>query len=249
MLNETTGPYFAYFMIFMILEIASLIVAILLPRKSFRRSHQGKRYSYLSDFPFELYEARDAKSKVGQGFLIGYAASALGFAFFPLLLCKFSPFEGFFALFLVHLLLTAGEVGLNFYLTIVSAINPKRHTLIFTIYGGLTLIRFVVDGLIIINVGHHFQGYQVPSGNALGFLIPLFVFALGFAVLLMSPQMGKWAELHSTMNQDGSTYCTRPKFFILAATEWFALLANVLCDLLFASPLLFYFLKIAEFLE
>lgn len=235
MLNSTTGPYLSLFLCGLFLSIVSLIAALVLPRKSFRRFHQAKRYSFLNDFPFELFEAKDRMSKAGQSFFFGYVAFAAFFSAFPLFLVRFGEFHGLTALFILHLLLTLGELGLFLALTFIPAYDAKRHMLVFTFYSGITLIRFVVDTLAVMNLGKMFPDSRMV---AFGFMVPILVLALLVALLLMSPKMGKWAELHSTMNEDGSTVTSRPRFFILAASEWATFFATHFCSILFNGALL-----------
>ena len=95
----------------------------------------------------------------------------------------------------------------------------------------------VVDALMGLNLSKAFSEWKMPG---FVFMLALLMLALLSALLLMNPKMADWARLNSTMNEDGSTYTSRPKEFVLAATEWGLFLLNLLSALLTGGMLLTY---------
>ncbi|MGN1261576.1 MAG: hypothetical protein ACI4UT_00730 [Candidatus Enteromonas sp.] len=236
-MNEPLSLYLTLFLVSLVPGLLSLLLSLLLPRKRFARFHGGKRYSFLSDFPFELYEGEQKDVVLPKVFLFGFAGFFLLLSAFPLFLQATPDFHFLLPLGILSTLLSASTLFLFCFLCLVPAYEGKRHLTLVPFYGAASLISMVVDALMALNLGKTFPEFKMTGFL---FMLALLVLALLSALLLMNPKMGDWARLTSTMNEDGSTVTSRPKVFVLAATEWGIFFLNLLASILVASMLLVY---------
>ena len=236
-MNEMLSFALSLFLCSAIPGLLCLLISLLMPRKRFARFHRGERYSFLRDFPFELYEGEKRESILPKVFLFGFAGFFLLLACYPLFLQGIPDFSFLLPLGILCALLSAATLALFCFLCLAPVIENRHHLALVPFYGAATLIGMVIDALMGLNLAKAFPEWKMPG---FVFMLVLLVLALLSALLLMNPKMADWARLNSTMNEDGSTYTSRPKVFVLAATEWGLFLLNLLSALLTGGMLLTY---------
>ena len=70
-MNEMLSFALSLFLASAIPGLLCLVTSLLMPRKRFARFHRGERYSFLRDFPFELYEGEKRDADLRDLFLFG----------------------------------------------------------------------------------------------------------------------------------------------------------------------------------
>ena len=99
-MNEMLSFALSLFLASVIPGLICLLLSLLLPRKRFARFHRGERYSFLRDFPFELYEGEKRESILPKVFLFGFAGFFLLLACYPLFLQGIPDFSFLLPIFL-----------------------------------------------------------------------------------------------------------------------------------------------------
>lgn len=219
---------------FVALGFISLGFCFYFGTSSFKKTHKAS-YSLLSDFPFELFEAKDSSSNLARVFFFVYAACSLGQGSLLLILQGNASFQYLLGLGIILLLLKGGEIGTMLGLTYVPAYDTKRHLSLFVAFGGVSFLEALVSGFTSLNLGK-----MLPEAPVLSyaFMIVFFVFALILGLLMLNPKLTRWPELKTEMSEDGSILTTRPRPFVLAFSEWVVVAANLVIQILLGAEIL-----------
>lgn len=207
--------------------ILSFIAMISFGRINYQNENKTK-YSFLNMFPYELSNVRRGTFlNFYRFFLYLYIA----FSLTPALLL-FSKYQSFSSLstFLIFInvliiLQTISFLSLN----IIEARFIKVHTIIATLYFGLSILSS--GGVAIFLMNLYFSSSD-PLLRNLILGIAFVVIGLLFIVVMLNPKLKTWPELESAINEDGTQSLRRPKFFILAFSEWIAILLNLVAQIL-----------------
>ena len=91
----------------------------------------------------------------------------------------------------------------------------KKHIIIDCI---AFFLAFLTPGLIAIESFRLFNHLN-NSVALVAFIISILICLVIF-ILIMNPKITKWAEMEKHVNEDGSATYQRPKYFVLAFSEW-----------------------------
>jgi hypothetical protein len=197
---------------------------------SFLSNKKSKEeFSFTRQFPYEF-----VKNKITSIFLY----LMMAFAFAPLLLIV--PLFGEFGDLAVISLVITCVLGLTM-MVLVAAIKipasyTHEHVIVSTI---LMAAAFLCSGLTAIRL---FLSYSVElrfggGGFHLAFAIIASLIAIAMLVVIFNPKLKDWALLEEQMNGEDKAYY-RPKFFVLAYSEWASVLALFLSQILFLLSLI-----------
>lgn len=176
----------------------------------------GKRakpgFSMLTEFPFEMFEA---KASIGKVCLYGACAFDALAAMFPLVSNELHPqLLAFEIIFLVTMILK--DVALAAIVSI-PAYEFKTHIFAFTSFGAMQVLSCAMAVILFANL----MGGNGPLGIA--FAIILALIGVASAGFLVNPRLAHWTDLQSKVEDDGTITTSRPKPFVLAFTEWMLL--------------------------
>jgi hypothetical protein len=179
---------------------------------------QQRKYSFLNEFPYELYQGID--QKYISIFYIIQMVQALGFIVFGFY--SFTDNKNYYGI----ILLTSWTLTalLMAALSFVKLRSMRGHITIVAFLFTLTLVNAIFLGIYFYKTIY----LDVP----LAFPIISFVLAAVVLGLMINPLLKRWPYMDKIEQQDGQIIILRPKFFVLAYTEWLLILINYLLMLL-----------------
>ena len=189
------------------------------------QKQSGKRYDFLSDFPFEFGSiSRGPGITAKTALSLSYAFAVLGS-----LLLTFAPNSGslfglsiFMAVF--AFLATAAVVSI----TIVPAFLFRSHLISAVVFFVSQIMVDVTDAIILLNV---YSTLHEPVSLLL-LAIVFVVLAVAKASILLNPKLSRWTELSAYMDEDGSITTKRPRPFPLAFSEWLCFFLSIATSIL-----------------
>ena len=164
-------------------------------------------------------------------FLLLNALSSILFYFLPIDQSLTSKY--YFLLLAIFFLIT--DV-LYFFLTFVDFRKEKLRIALFMFFGAFITIANGMGGFILLSISRKtLENKALP----LTFAVLSFLFALLSFLPLLNPKLNNYSKMENVTEKDGSSHLERPKFFVMAYSEWiltFFLEATFLIEYLF-----FYF--------
>ena len=168
-----------------------------------------KNYHLRSHFPYELnYHGRYQDNIYGNIiYALNFVAVVVFFVFFS---------NGFTNGYLIFALV-AGAI------TLISLT-----ALVYIPIDNLRLHMIVVALAFIFSLGFSFaivlaSYFKYKELNSVPAMISLIVSAVTsafYAILILNPKLSHWAEMEDKTNEDGTVIKVRPKWFVLAYSEW-----------------------------
>lgn len=225
--------------------IAFLLLIILFPllyllMGYFFKKTRREDYSFRSYFPYEFFKGVDGAELVllrvmeGVSLLSGLLPVVFALIY---LLPKFTSLSLYIvALTLAYLVPAASYVSL----TIVPASFPKQHLTLFFVFAAGEILRTCMSGFLLLN----FYGSLRNGSSLLVIAIALFVLALGIVCLVINPKLKRWDRMDNVANPDGTSSFIRPKWFVLAYSEWAIFAIGILSGVL--SQIGFYLSYFAD---
>ena len=188
------------------------------------RKKSGRGYSFLTLFPFELSDGKDALSRVSRVLVFVCACATALSSTILLWDPSFQPFLGLSSLLAGLGLLKAASFV---FLFLLPAYRLKPHMLANTLYFAFVTLSCAVEGIFFLSL----RG--VHEAASLAFMGCEFALALSAVLISLNPKMGSWAKMKTVENEDGTMGLERPKPFVLAFSEWLLILFDLLGSLLF----------------
>lgn len=171
------------------------------------------KYDIRNHFPYEMnYELRFKDNLIGNLILI--ASFLLGTVYL------FTYSELRFDGMLISIIASGTLSAILIVFLFLTPLKHLRLHLLETIF--LFASSFSFSSLVCIECYREFKDLENPlsiAGVILSALMALIIF-----ILIMNPKLSKWANLESKVNEDGSTSYIRPKYFVLAYSEWIVIL-------------------------
>ena len=182
-------------------------------------------YNLRNMFPYEFnYETTFKDNLIGNIFLV---ATSVGLVLFYV-----SFFQSIGSYGLPIITMVAGIVAsvMMPFISFVPIKMIRMHLFVDVLFFIMTFLTSASFGLIMLNE------YQVfMQAKSLVMAIVNFVFALGVFAILMNPKLTHWGDLEEVENSDGTKYYKRPKYFVLAFSEWlimFFMIASTILGLI-----------------
>ncbi|OPZ34519.1 MAG: hypothetical protein BWY98_01047 [Tenericutes bacterium ADurb.BinA155] len=193
---------------------------------------EDHRFNPLSYFPYEEFEGpNDAFLSLARifagAFLIAQGLSAV------LLLGAEEPNATMKTFSILVAILGGMEMVLLFFLLLLPAKYARAHIFVVVFYFCISVLYGVLGGSLLYG--------QAVYNDALAKTLGIILMVLGFIVLalLINPRFTNWARLHAENTSDGEKIVFRPRFFILAASEWLVLILNIIMTILILLGLYF----------
>ncbi|MBP5091824.1 MAG: hypothetical protein J6328_04635 [Bacilli bacterium] len=201
------------------------------------KKEKGERYSLLSDFPFELFPRGKDGGAIYLRILYGLAlASSLGLPYY-FAASFFSLPEGIFLLGLLSAIFLLGKGISLLFLSFLPAYYHKAHI-------ALDAISFSLSGISLFISGYFLFKLNGPFHRASFFLaIAAMVIALLIILMMCSPRFSSWVKIGKE-GDEGEVKAKRPRFFLLAASEWGLYALTLFGDVLLYLSLGFLLLDI-----
>jgi len=219
-------------------SIIFFIFGIILSFISYKADNQ-KKYLFRNTFPYELNAFPINKRNI-----YGKICLFISFLSIGIFYCIYqndmpSEFKTLSAPMLNGVRLVIAIVGVMVLDSIISTIfvpltSLKYHLIIDYIFFAFCFALTVAMGICNIVV---YQ--QTQSVYYLVFAILTLVISLGLLILIINPKLKDWARLEEKSNEDGTIIYVRPKYFVLAFTEWSFIFAFYISTVIYLFTLLF----------
>lgn len=182
-------------------------------KKRYKMDYRIRNY-----FPYELnYRMLFKDNMMGNIMLI--LASILYLACY--IIALFNRMTDFYyAIFAVGTIATFIPIALIF----TPLERTRQHMLFVTLsfaFSFLNVGLIAVESYRIFNSGINFA--LGLTSFIISIIIGLFIF-----VLILNPKLSSWGKMDQVTNDDGTISYARPKFFVLAFSEWMIIIANLL---------------------
>lgn len=183
--------------------------------------HYNRRFSLKYDvrsfFPYELnYEAKFSDNLLGNLLLV------LSFLFMGAFFCFYNnnPNNGFLIFIMIAGIINVLTCTVSFFLPLKYL---KAH---------LAVVVFLFCFSFLLNAGIAIAAVSNYSSNKNVGLIVLAIIAIIFALIIfivvLNPKLVHFDKLKKVTNEDGSVKYIRPKYFVLAFSEWICIFLNYL---------------------
>jgi len=189
------------------------------------KNENNKNYIIRNHFPYELNAFPATKRNIyGKiAFIISFLSILVFFCIYSFDISKkYMAVDG-----ITGLKLTASITGVLSilsigYIFLFPMINIKTHLFFDYILFAFAFLCFVSIGFIDVFI---FNNKKDPYYLIIGILS--FLISLILLILIINPKLKNWAKLDESVNSDGEKIFIRPKFFVLAFTEWVFSFATV----------------------
>ena len=192
--------------------LAFSLLFIFLGRFGYQKENE-ETYRFRSMFPFEIFPRDNVKAgNAIKGVYLLASIASLGIAYYFVSSFFLSP-RGIFVLGLFASILLLGKsVSLGF-LLILPAYYHKAHNVLDALSFSLSALSTFVSGYYLFKVNGVLHGVS--------FVLSIIAMAVGLLILFMmlSPRYKDWVKLDKR-EDNGSVKVERPRFFLLAASEW-----------------------------
>ena len=185
-----------------------------------------KRYSVTYNlknmFPYELnYESSFKDNLIGNVFLLLSSAS--------LVLFFISFFQSMNNYGLTLMSLIAGVLAsvMMPFVVFVPVKILKTHLFVDVLFFLTTFLTLGSFGLVMVN---EYQLFMQTKSLVMAIIDLTFAFLV--FLILMNPKLTHWGDLEEVTNSDGTKYYKRPKYFVLAFSEWLIMFFMLLSPIL-----------------
>jgi hypothetical protein len=208
------------------MAILYLVVGIRLNKQ------EGRGYSILSYYPFELTEGLDYKKSVFMRVLEGLSLlSSLTSIVLFIVLSGQVGWDRLGFLIAIAIFYLGSELSFLF-ISIVNLYFPKQHLAVYFLFAFSSLCKAGMVGIYLINAYHDTLKVAVIVLASLSFLVGLFdLFAI------VNPRLKNWDKMDKDVDASGLVSYKRPKVSALAASEWFLYFFNLAVDIIAAIGL------------
>ncbi len=138
------------------------------------------------------------------------------------------------------LMIAAFEILVELFFTLLTVLSFKKEKLrvaSFMFYGASIATRNGTSGLILLSISR--KAIDNNSTIALIFAIFSFIFAGLAFIPLMNPKLSNYAKMDQVIEKDGSSHYERPKYFVMAFSEW---LLFFLSEISLVDTLIFFYI-------
>ena len=208
-------------------SIAVFVFAFIYCGVLFRRS-QKHAFDVRSEFPFELMDALEPSLRMGRIYLIAWAA--LDTLVSAYLLVSLQAHQYLLVGSMVYAVAVLLRDVAFVFLFWIPAFHFKPHFGAFVSACGLTVFTAAVAITVCLNVRDYGRDYvQVPT---IVFASVFGVLSLAVLCIMLNPKLANWAKLDSTVDESGAVVERRPKYFVLAFSEWLTVFLGIAVSIL-----------------
>ena len=209
------------------LAVIVLFPAIMLFYLSFAKRQDHVPFHYRNCFPYEAFVDREKRQDILARVLQALALLAgLLPAVFALVAFKDADlsFTGYLYGFLAISIVSAAAFLL---LTILPLSHPRSHLLIFFVFMATVIIKKGMAGLSLLQMA---EFTSMTIAKVVGIIVLCLI--VSEAAVVANPKLKNWDRLETVTNEKGEQVVRRPKWFVLAYSEWFVFFVGILADLI-----------------
>ena len=186
------------------------------------RKEQGRKYDFLTEFPYEMLGKKTAISRFVSSLLGAYLISLV-------LLCVFQISLFYQSSTLLPFIIVGGFLTLAYgivtmFLSTLSASNEKAHLNLFVINAGFLVVNASMNGIFLWAAS---RGLTMEIASKILGTICFFA-AVAAVLVMMNPKLKDWPLLENVAEPDGTVSFRRPRPFILAWSEWILLFVSLM---------------------
>ena len=188
------------------------------------RKKRARRYDIRSEFPFELVEGGDPSLRISRICFILWGILDAAVAFY--LLWSTERHSFLLSMSVIFAIIMVARNAALIALFYIPAYRFKPHFFAFVLSGGLTAFGAAISVIICANF------YSYVGNAVIPFAIFTGLFGIGAMAVLINPKLSNWAKLDSSVDESGAVVERRPKYFVLAFSEWIVLFLAIACSVL-----------------
>lgn len=197
-----------------------LAIDLIASQESFFRQQQS-RFNFLNSLPFELSQgAHKSFLPIHFGLI---SLSMLSYVLFPIIVLPSGSTQFYYSIIIYVMMAISGLIILSLF--IITMNNYRLHLFALALLFATTIGESV--GLTLYLLQSPFGSYPLPL--AFFAAVPA-ILTLGFA---FNPRLSKWPIMDKRELQDGTLQILRPRYFVLAYTEWALIMINLIFVLYF----------------
>lgn len=206
-----------FILILFILSVLSFIGFIYFSFSNYKKRFNNT-YDVRNMFPYELnFEGKFQDNLLGNLFLTIYSVSSLVLA---ILLPVYHKGSGGIVFLMVASILTYFFAA---FICFAPLKYLRLHILTCVIFVSFTFAGFGAIAFTSLEFYNIFLEPVFIVISVFGFIFLFFLF-----LLLMNPKLNTWAKVETKQNPDGTVTAIRPKYFVLAFTEWLTLFSSII---------------------
>lgn len=178
-------------------------------------------YNFRNHFPYEFNFEDDFRINLpGKiALLASLTCSIIFYIFF-----KNNYNNGYYVFVMIMGIINVISIGA---IAFIDLRSTRAHLLMVVIN---VVSSFIIPSSIAINASIEYTTYKSVSGLVIAIISVIFCFII--FILMMNPKLTKWAKLDEIKAPDGAISYIRPKYFVLAYTEWILIFYSLLVELL-----------------
>ena len=203
--------FYAYFIVCVFMVVLGAVFLFALVPMRYKKAN-NKKYSKSQQFPFELISYNESWLPYSRFLIILIAFfMAISSGLFLSTIGLFTSFLSMASFIVAAGVLSSFTFAALFFVKATK--HLKAHIFTFTLFGTSSILFDTMNLIAFL---------QMPSNTGLPYFLASIagVLGIGKILFLVNPKLGHWAEMDSTVDQDGVVTHIRPKPFIIALTEW-----------------------------
>ena len=201
------------------MSLLVFVLAMIYSSIVFRRS-QKHAFDMRSEFPFELMDGREPALRLARIYLITWGTLDAVLSLYLLVSLTSHSFLLWMAIIFAAAILLR-DVSF-FFLFCIPAFHFKPHFGAFVSSCGLTAFSAATAVIVC------FNAREYVGGTAIGFSIGFGLIGIFAMLVMVNPKLSNWAKLESSVDESGAIVERRPKYFVLAFSEWLVVFAGLL---------------------
>lgn len=197
---------------------------------SFAKRQDHVPFHYRNCFPYEAFVDREKRqdilARVLQALVlvVGLIPSIYALAAFVNERADVN-----FTLYNIFFLVLSAFAACGFLLiSIIPLRRPRSHLIIYFVYLATSILKKTVGGVTLLELGAEYS--EVTRILGIVVLATLIVEVL----LLVNPRLQNWDKLEKVTNKKGEEVLARPRWFVLAYSEWAVFACSAIVDVVLA---------------
>ncbi len=207
---------------------------------SYAKKQDHVPFHYRNCFPYEAFvdkeRSQDKLARVLQALVLIATLVPSVFSLSAFVNAKtdtnFNIYNSFFLV--LSLLAAVGFVLIS----IIPLKNPRIHLILYFVYLATMILKKTVGGVTLLQLSAQ---YVSEAAKILGIVV--LITLLVEIILLVNPKLKTWDKLERVTNEKGEEVLRRPKWFVLAYSEWAVFGVGLIADIIMTVGV--YLVKVA----
>ena len=206
---------------------------------SYAKKQDHVPFHYRNCFPYEAYIDKEKnQDKLARALQVMVLIATLVPSIFSLSAFINSKVDTNFNIYNSFFLVLSVMAAVGFLLiSIIPLKSPRSHLIVFFAFLATMILKKTVGGVTLLQLGAEWSDATKIIG------IVVLVTLLVEIFLLVNPKLKTWDKLERVTNSKGEEVLARPKWFVLAYSEWIVFGVGIIVDILMTVGI--YLAKVA----